>query len=81
MKHLLLLFFLISSIQFGGWIRTDAAIPGWTPPENYREDPMEIVKEEFLEEADEEQVEKEQMSVEDIFGDEQVFPFPPGLGN
>ena len=23
----------------------------------------------------------EELSMEDIFGDEQVFPFPPGLGN
>ena len=23
----------------------------------------------------------EVLSMEDIFGDEQVFPFPPGLGN
>jgi hypothetical protein len=23
----------------------------------------------------------EELSIEDIFGDEQVFPFPPGLGN
>ena len=22
-----------------------------------------------------------ELSMEDIFGDEQVFPFPPGLGN
>ena len=86
MKNLFLSLVLITSIFFSGVIKTDSAIPGWTPPEDYRrDDSQEKVSEPSVEttqmEPDEMNQAKDEMSMKDIFGSEQVFPFEPGLGN
>ena len=81
MKHFFLTLVLISSILFSGLNRIEAAVQGWTPPENYRdEDAFEKLVEE-TQEQEEIETAKDEMNMNDIFGDEQVFPFPPGLGN
>jgi len=71
---------LSSSVLFAGWTTADAATPGFTPPEDYRkEDSLGIglnSSEDY-----EEEVPKEEISMEEIFGSEQVFPFEMGLGN
>ena len=81
MKNLFFSLVLISSIIFSGWIRTDAAIQGWVPPEDYgKGDSIEMLIEPSDDNGDLE-VQTNEMSMEDLFGSEQVFPFPPGLGN
>tara|TARA_Y100001968_G_C18781832_1_gene447070 strand:+ start:147 stop:401 length:255 start_codon:yes stop_codon:yes gene_type:complete len=81
MKKLLLSFLLIVTFFFGGLKSINAAIPGWTPPENYRkDDSLEMV----VEPPDNNEniaPPEDNLSVEDPFGSEQVFPFEPGLGN
>lgn len=82
MKNLLSALFLISLILITGWSRSDAVTKGWVPPEDYRSDEsFEKVLEPTLENEDETETTNDEMSMEDIFGSEQVFPFPPGLGN
>jgi len=81
MKDLLIYLFLICSIIFSPWNKTEAAIQGWVPPEDYgKGDSMEMP---VIPSEDNEDLELQtnEMSMEDIFGSEQVFPFPPGLGN
>ena len=81
MKDLLISLVLICSIIFSGWAKTEAAIQGWVPPENYgKGDSMEMLIDPS-EDKGEIELERNEMSMEDIFGSEQVFPFPPGLGN
>jgi len=59
----------------------DAVIQGWVPPEDYAEgDSYEMGMESDLDVAGL-QSQSEELNMEDIFGDEQVFPFPAGLGN
>ena len=73
--------FLIFSALFAGWSRTDAAIPGFTPPENYRKDEtLETVIQPSDDNEGRDESKKE-MRKEDIFGSDQVFPFEMGLGN
>ena len=82
MKRLLISLLLFSSILLGGWSKIEALTQGWAPPEDYRsEESLEIVLEPLEEEDTVIDESKEEMSMEDIFGSEQVFPFPPGLGN
>ena len=81
MKRLLLPVFLIALIFLPRSIKVNAAVPGWSPPDNYRENESLELR---LEESNEDQdvaPSNNEMSMQDIFGDEQVFPFPPGLGN
>ncbi len=81
MKNFLIYLVLICSIIFSGWTETEAVIQGWVPPENYGEgDSIEMLIEPFDDNGDK-KVQTNEMSMEDIFGSEQVFPFPPGLGN
>ena len=81
MKDLLISLVLICSIIFPSWNKTEAAIQGWVPPEDYgKGDSMEILINPSDDNGDIE-LQTNEMSMEDIFGSEQVFPFPPGLGN
>ena len=81
MKDLLISLALICSIFFSSWIKTEAAIQGWVPPEDYgKGDSMEMLMDPYEDNGDLE-LQTNEMSMEDIFGSEQVFPFPPGLGN
>ena len=60
---------------------TDAAIQGWVPPEDYgKGDSMEMLIDPS-DDNDNIELQTNEKSMEDIFGSEQVFPFPPGLGN
>tara|TARA_Y100001968_G_scaffold158566_1_gene144988 strand:+ start:524 stop:766 length:243 start_codon:yes stop_codon:yes gene_type:complete len=79
MKLLLLTLVLFSAVFFSGSSSIYALTPGWTPPEDYREDAsLEIVIEPNNENQEIEQPNDEK-SLEDIFGSEQVFPFEPGF--
>tara|TARA_B100001250_G_scaffold189796_1_gene163011 strand:+ start:188 stop:433 length:246 start_codon:yes stop_codon:yes gene_type:complete len=81
MKDLLISLVLICSIIFSGWNKIEAAIQGWVPPDDYgKGDSMEILINPSEDNEDTE-LQTNEMSMEDIFGSEQVFPFPPGLGN
>jgi len=81
MKDLLISLVLIFSIIFLPWTKTEAAIQGWVPPENYgKEDSMEMQIDQSDNNGDIE-LQTNELSMEEIFGSEQVFPFPPGLGN
>ncbi len=81
MKDLLINLFLICSIIFPCWAKTEAAIQGWVPPEDYgKGDSMEMQIDPSNDNGDLE-IQTNEMAMEDIFGSEQVFPFPPGLGN
>ena len=59
----------------------DAVLQGWVPPEDYGEGDSYEMGMESDEDAVGMDSQSEELSMEDIFGDEQVFPFPPGLGN
>ena len=72
---------LITSILFAGLSSANAATPGFTPPENYREDNSLEGIVEPSKNNQEEKVAKDEMDLEEIFGDQQVFPFEMGLGN
>ena len=81
MKNFLIKLVLFVFILFSGLNSADAVIQGWAPPDDYGEgDPYEIGMEP-MEDTEDIDSQSEEMSMEDIFGDEQVFPFPPGLGN
>ena len=81
MKDLFFSLVLICSIIFSGWTRADAAIQGWVPPEDYgKGDSMEMLIDPS-DDNDNIELQTNEKSIEDIFGSEQVFPFPPGLGN
>ena len=81
MKNFLIKLVLLVFVVLSGLNSADAVIQGWVPPEDYGEgDSLEM----GLESSDEiegMEVQEKEMSMEDIFGSEQVFPFPPGLGN
>ena len=81
MKKIFAKLILLVSILFSSLNSADAVIQGWVPPEDYGEgDSFEMALEPSNNEEDIE-FQNEEMSMEDIFGSEQVFPFPPGLGN
>ncbi len=82
MKNFLIKLFLFAFIVFSGLNSAEAVIQGWVPPEDYGEgDSYEMGMESEEEEAEGMDSQTKELSMEDIFGDEQVFPFPPGLGN
>ena len=82
MKNFLTKLVLFVFIVFSGLNSAEAVIQGWVPPEDYGEgDSYEMGMESEEEEAAGNESQSEELSMEDIFGDEQVFPFPPGLGN
>ena len=81
MKIILIKLFLYIFIVFSGLNSAEAVIQGWVPPEDYGEGDSFEMGMEFEEEVVEMESQSDDLSMEDIFGDEQVFPFPPGLGN
>ena len=81
MKNFLIKLVLFVFIVFSGLNSAEAVIQGWVPPEDYGEGDSYEMGMESEEEAVGIESQSEELSMEDIFGDEQVFPFPPGLGN
>ena len=81
MKNFLIKIALFVYILFTGLNSASAVIQGWVPPEDYGEGDSFEMDLESSEEIKGEEIESDAMSMEDIFGSEQVFPFPPGLGN
>ena len=81
MKNFLIKLVLFLFIVFSGLNNAEAVIQGWVPPEDYGEGDSYEMGMESEEEAVGMDSQSEELSMEDIFGDEQVFPFPPGLGN
>ena len=81
MKNFLIKLVLFVFIVFSGLNSAEAVIQGWVPPEDYGEGDSYEMGMESEEEAVGMDSQSEEFSMEDIFGDEQVFPFPPGLGN
>ena len=81
MKNFLINLVLFVFIVFSGLNSAEAVIQGWVPPEDYGEGDSYEMGMETEEEAVEMESQTKELSMEDIFGDEQVFPFPPGLGN
>ena len=81
MKNFLIKLVLFVFIVFSGLNSADAVLQGWVPPEDYGEGDSYEMGMETEEEAVEMESQTKELSMEDIFGDEQVFPFPPGLGN
>ena len=81
MKNFLIKLLLFVFIFFTGLNRADAVIQGWVPPEDYGAGESFEIGMELSEDIGEEKVQSDEMTMEDIFGSEQVFPFPPGLGN
>ena len=81
MKNFLIKLVLFVFIFFSGLNSAEAVIQGWVPPEDYGEGDSYEKGMESEEEALGMESQSEELSMEDIFGDEQVFPFPPGLGN
>ena len=79
---------LISSILFLGLTSVDALVKGWTPlseksfsQETNEDNPLGMV-EELSEDNQNKENEKsmDQMTMRDIFGDEQIYPFEQGIG-
>ena len=81
MKNFLIKLVLFVFIVFSGFNTADAVLQGWVPPEDYGEGDSYEMGMESAEEAEGMESQSEELSMEDIFGDAQVFPFPPGLGN
>jgi hypothetical protein len=81
MNNFLINLVLFVFIVFSGLNSAEAVIQGWVPPEDYGEGDSYEMGMETEEEAVEMESQTKELSMEDIFGDEQVFPFPPGLGN
>ena len=81
MKNFLIKLVLFVFIVFSGLNSAEAVIQGWVPPEDYGEGDSYEMGMDSEEEAVGMESQSEELSMEDIFGDEQVFPFPPGLGN
>ena len=81
MKNIIIKLVLLVFIVFSGLNSADAVIQGWVPPEDYGESDSFEMGLESEEEMEGIELKSEEMTMEDIFGSEQVFPFPPGLGN
>jgi len=81
MKNFLIKLVLFVFIVFSGLNSAEAVIQGCFPPEDYGDGDSYEMGMESEEEAVGMDSQSEELSMEDIFGDEQVFPFPPGLGN
>ena len=81
MKNFLINLALFVFILLSGLDSADAVIQGWVPPEDYGEGDSFEMGLESSEEMEGIEVQSEELTMEDIFGSEQVFPFPPGLGN
>ena len=81
MKNFLIQLVLFVLIFLYGLNSADAVIQGWVPPEDYGDSDSFEMGRESEDVAEGMDSRSEKLTMEDIFGDEQVFPFPPGLGN
>ena len=81
MKNFLIKLALLVIIVFSGLNSANAVLQGWVPPEDYGEGDSYEIGMEAEEDAEGLDPQSTELSMKDIFGDEQVFPFPPGLGN
>ena len=81
MKKFLIKLVLFVFIFFFEINSADAVLQGWVPPEDYGEGDSYEMEMKSEKEALGLESQIEELNIEDIFGDEQVFPFPPGLGN
>ena len=81
MKNFLIKLILFVFVVFSSFDSVDAVLQGWVPPEDYGEGDSYEMGLESVDIAEEMGSQSGELSIEDIFGDEQVFPFPPGLGN
>ena len=81
MKRFLIKLILFVLIVLTGVNNADAVIQGWVPPEDYGVGDSSEIGVEVSEAKEGLESKNEQKNTEDIFGSEQVFPFPPGLGN
>ena len=81
MKILLIKSVLLVLIVLSRLNSAEAVIQSWVPPEDYGEAALYEMGMESTEEELGMESHSEELNIEDIFGDEQVFPFPPGLGN
>ena len=81
MKNFLIKLALFVFIVFSWLNSADAVLQGWVPPEDYGEGDSHEMGMELEEDSEGMDSQSEELSMEDIFGDEQVLPFPPGLGN
>tara|TARA_B100000214_G_C23818294_1_gene558367 strand:- start:26 stop:271 length:246 start_codon:yes stop_codon:yes gene_type:complete len=81
MKKFLIKTILFVFIILSGLNRADAVIQGWVPPEGFGENDSFEIGINSREDLEGHKDSHEKMNIEDIFGSEQVFPFPPGLGN
>ena len=81
MKNFLFKLSLLVFIVFSELNSANAVIQGWVPPEDYGEGDSYEMGLESEEETQGVGVQSDEMSMEEIFGSDQVFPFPPGLGN
>ena len=75
MKNFLIKLVLFVFIVFSGLNSAEAVIQGWVPPEDYGEGDSYEMGMESDEEAVGTDSQTEELSMEDIFGDEQVFLF------
>ncbi len=81
MRALVFSVLIAISIFFTGLAKVNAAIPGWAPPENYREGDSIGMSSELPEDNQKPEISQDEKDINDLFGDEQFFPFEPGLGN
>ena len=81
MRNFLIQLVLFVFIVLSGLNSADAVIQGWVPPEDYGDGDSFEMGMESEDVAKGMDSKSEELTMEDIFGDEQVFPFPPGLGN
>ena len=81
MKYFLIKLVLFLSLVFSCFNSVEAVIQDWIPPEDYVEDDSTEMGIESKEEDLGMASQIEELNIENIFGEEQVFPFPPGLGN
>ena len=75
MKNFLIKLALFVFIVFSGLNSAEAVIQGWVPPEDYGEGDSYEMGMESEEEAVGMDSQSEELSMEDIFGDEQFFLF------
>ena len=81
MKNFLIQIVLFVFILLSGFDSANAVLQGWEPPEDYGDGDSFEIGMESEEVGKGMSSESEELNMDDIFGDEQVFPFPPGLGN
>ena len=75
MKNFLTKLVLFVFIVFSGFNSAEAVLQGWVPPEDYGEGDSYEMGMESDEDALGMDSQSEELSMEDIFGDEQVFLF------